>query len=348
MARVIHQEFNPDAVEHFFIDCDPYGVMVDRSGTIETVFVDESKYTTKKLINILDKSHCDVQPDMTLYKKAFVLPNCPISSDRIKAALKEHGITITKDLSAADLLLSHMHMDGETNDGENINHNYMFNHLWNFDSIEKGSQVIDDYCEENKRGHELARVIYDSKVEEGFVSNYNADRLEFPYDGYVITGLAINAAYEVEVNGLEVFDIDKVMHQSATKTKLTEQLMSDILSLVRESGTDNWNMVGALLPTIDYRFNHHLLWKLSCEIGSNLYQLNRNKDVQYWKRISNFENFYHKSALDMIQWLEEQDHLNKESFKYLESIVRKEIRIDNRDLYVFKVSVKPEYKKYLK
>ena len=31
-----------------------------------------------------------------------------------------------------------------------------------------------------------------------------------------------------------------------------------------------------------------------------------------------------------------------------QSIVRKEIRIDNRDLYVFKVSVKPEYKKYLK
>jgi hypothetical protein len=74
----------------------------------------------------------------------------PISSDRIKAALKEHNITITKNLSAADLLLSHIHMDGETNDGENINHNYMFNHLWNFDSIEKGCEEVDDYVKKIK------------------------------------------------------------------------------------------------------------------------------------------------------------------------------------------------------
>ena len=36
------------------------------------------------------------------------------------------------------------------------------------------------------------------------------------------------------------------------------------------------------------------------------------------------------------------------SFKYLEPIVRREIRISNRDLYVFGVSVKKEYQKYLK
>ena len=50
----------------------------------------------------------------------------------------------------------------------------------------------------------------------------------------------------------------------------------------------------------------------------------------------------------MILWLEENDLLNRESFKYLEPIVRSEIRIQNRDLYTFKVSVKKEYKKYLK
>ena len=50
----------------------------------------------------------------------------------------------------------------------------------------------------------------------------------------------------------------------------------------------------------------------------------------------------------MIQHLENNNELNKESFKYLEPIVRKEIRIDNRDLYVFRVEIKPEYKKFLK
>ena len=50
----------------------------------------------------------------------------------------------------------------------------------------------------------------------------------------------------------------------------------------------------------------------------------------------------------MILWLEEQELLNKESFKYLEPIVRKEISIQNRDLYTFKVAVKKEYQQYLK
>ena len=46
--------------------------------------------------------------------------------------------------------------------------------------------------------------------------------------------------------------------------------------------------------------------------------------------------------------MEKDEILNKESFRYLEKIVRKEISIDNRKLYTFKVSVKQEYKQYLK
>ena len=46
--------------------------------------------------------------------------------------------------------------------------------------------------------------------------------------------------------------------------------------------------------------------------------------------------------------LEREEKLTNESFRYLEKIVRTEISIHNRELYVFKVSVKPEYKKYLK
>ena len=148
MARAIHQEFNPDAIEHFSIDCDPYGIMVDRNGKIETVYIDESDYTSKKIDSILDKSDCDVQPDMTLYKKAFILPNCPISAERIKAALKEHKITVTKELGKADLLLSHMYLENSSESGANINHNYLFTHLWNYDAIEDGCSTITDYTED--------------------------------------------------------------------------------------------------------------------------------------------------------------------------------------------------------
>jgi len=49
----------------------------------------------------------------------------------------------------------------------------------------------------------------------------------------------------------------------------------------------------------------------------------------------------------MILWLEKENKLDGESFRYLEKIVRQDISIHNRDLYTFKVSVKSEYKKYL-
>jgi hypothetical protein len=49
----------------------------------------------------------------------------------------------------------------------------------------------------------------------------------------------------------------------------------------------------------------------------------------------------------MILWLEDNKYLNALSFRYLEPIVRREINISNRDLYVFKVSVKKEYQQYL-
>jgi ribosomal protein L25 (general stress protein Ctc) len=79
-----------------------------------------------------------------------------------------------------------------------------------------------------------------------------------------------------------------------------------------------------------------------------MYQFNRDKDVQYWLEQSNFNKFSRKSAHDMILWLEVNEKLDSISFKYLEPIVRKEIHISNRDLYVFKVQVKPEYLKYAK
>ena len=50
----------------------------------------------------------------------------------------------------------------------------------------------------------------------------------------------------------------------------------------------------------------------------------------------------------MILWLEENEKLDKVTFRYLEPIVRREISIQNRDLYTFKVAVKKEYQKYLK
>ena len=63
---------------------------------------------------------------------------------------------------------------------------------------------------------------------------------------------------------------------------------------------------------------------------------------------ANMEDLYDRTAEQMIQWLEEKELLDEDNFNYLEPIVRKEVRIHNRELYVFKVAVKPQYRKYLK
>ena len=342
--KSVHQEFNPLAIEHFEIDCDPYGIMVDSSGTIETVYVNTSKGLTRTIENIFETNK-DKEPNLTLYKKAFLFPNSPVSTERVKAALKEHKITLTNDYNKADLYLTHHDLTRDHQNEESINSRAMFCNLWNYEAVEAGCMVVNDYCEENKRGDNLARVIYDDKCSQ-WVDRYNADLYSMPYDSYILTGLAVNTAYEVEMGNADVWSVDKVMHQSATKVELTQQILDDIVSLMKQGGGDNYNMVGALLPTIDWTKKYHLLWRLGQEIGTDLYMFNRNKDVQYWKQASGISDYYHMTALQMIQKMEKQGNLNRESFKYLEPIVRKEIRIDNRDLYTFRVEVKPEYKKY--
>ena len=79
-----------------------------------------------------------------------------------------------------------------------------------------------------------------------------------------------------------------------------------------------------------------------------MYGFNRDKDVQYWLEQSGLSRLYHQDAEGLILEMEKDEILDKESFRYLEKIVRKEISIDNRKLYTFKVSVKQEYKQYLK
>ena len=136
------------------------------------------------------------------------------------------------------------------------------------------------------------------------------------------------------------------MSESANKIDLTEQLIEDICSQII-SGEEGILMASAIIPTIKYNENQHLLWEFSKKINKYLHNFRRNKDVQYWMKCSSLEKLSWYSALDMIKHLEKRNELTKESFRYLEPSVRKKIEISNRDLYTFKVEVKPEYKKLM-
>jgi hypothetical protein len=162
----------------------------------------------------------------------------------------------------------------------------------------------------------------------------------------MLTGMAINLAYIIDTTDVSVIDPETVLHSSATKMVLDEQLLSDLKVQLNSYGDDK-ALALKIIPTIDYTKNYHLLWQFAQDCNMITYADNRDKDLKYWIRISNFNSFERKSAQGMILWLEENDKLCNTTFRYLEPIVRREISINNRDLYTFKVAVKKEYQQYL-
>ncbi len=263
--------------------------------------------------------------------------------DKIKSALREHKITLTNDYTEADLIVTHDNISQSCEHGENIPSTKMMVRLWNYETTSGCSSSTTSI--NSLITNSVQDVIVTKKITDS-MRYYSLNIEDSLYDKWLITGLAVNIAYLIDTGAVTTVDCETVLHASASKMELTEELVEQIKSMVYAGGDDK-EMAASIIPNIDYNKNHHLLWKLSQDCNAITYDFNRNKDIQYWLDKSNFGDFYHKNAQDMIQWLEEKNLLTKVSFRYLEPICRREIHISNRDLYVFQVSVKKEYKKYL-
>ena len=161
------------------------------------------------------------------------------------------------------------------------------------------------------------------------------------------TGAALVLSYMIGTQNFPVIDVETVMGESSTRQTLTHDMLNMLISQINAGGDDR-ALAFKMLPTIDPDTNRHLLWKLSQECGNEIYYARRDKDLKYWYHNSGIEDYTDYTAEMMIVWLKENNLLTSRAFRYLEPIVRKEIRISNRDLYVFKVAVKPEYREYLK
>ena len=340
--KSVYQDFDTDALIHFGLGADPIYGLVSSTG-VNQVLCTQDQTTYEKINTILTVPTEDDQTFRTK-KKAFILPRCNVSQDRLKSALKEHGITVTNDYELADLIIGHEEITThKLSNAENIPSTIMMNKIWNYETT-----LGDD----NKLG--VLKKIADSGLEciitakvTDTVRYYDIDIEESLYDVWMITGMALNLAHIIDTTDVSVIDPETVLHASATKMILDEQLLSD-LKIQLNSYNDDKTLALKIIPTIDYKKNYHLLWQFAQDCSSITYADNRDKDLQYWLRASNFNNFNRKSAQDMILWLEQEDKLDKVTFRYLEPIVRQEISIHNRDLYTFKVAVKKEYQKYLK
>lgn len=270
------------------------------------------------------------------YKKVFLLPNCGVSQDRVKEALKEHNVRLTTDVNDADAIISHMHISAAYENSNNINTKMLLASLWNYNAY-------------HIKGAEMSLLYQTDKDEDKYGGTWSWDEEDSDsiYEMDYFTGCALVLSYMVEIQNLPVVSIDTVMSESATRQILTHDTLNMILSQVKAGGEDR-DLAFKLLPTLDPNTNHHLLWKLSQDCSNEIYYRRRDKDLKYWYENSNIEMYSDMVAEQMIIWLKQNNLLTSRAFRYLEPIVRKEISISNRDLYVFKVAVKPEYREYLK
>ena len=285
--------------------------------------------------------------DLTQYKKAFIFPGCPVSLPRLKEALREHKITVTNDPALADCFITHDGWNKYHSDGESIRTNTMMFKAMNYEAmdISASENLADRHSEKNVDAN--IKIVYDDKMAETYSRNsldYDVDL----YEKYVFTPLAIQIAYRIRHELIPVVYAETCLNESANKTVIDQQLLDDIVRMIRNGSEEEREMVKKIVPAIDYRKKKHLIWKLASECSGYMYRFNRDKDLNYWMEKSNFNTYSHHNAEAMIQQLEEEECLDAESFRYLEPIVRKEIVISNRELYTFKVQVKQEYRKFLK
>ena len=338
-SKSVYQDLDQTVLQHFGLDSAPvYGVL--SSSNLDTVDPVLCVQDPDKYQYIKDKLLSETTFSWKTLKRAFVLPKCPVSLDRIKVVAKEHDIVIVGDYEKADFIISHGDFYEPLNNSETIKSTLLLAKLWNYDVIDNTSGRIPAVDNSN------FECIYDDKWAKK-VNSWNCNTTNL-YDSWMITGMALNIAYALETGTLQgVINVDTLMHSATSTSELTEDLLETVGNMISSYSDDDTEIVAKILPTIDNGKNHHLLWALMKKIDNNLYKFNRNKDVQFW--VNNLKYKYSRlDAQGMILQLEKDEILDTKSFKYLEPICRKEITIYNRDLYVFNVSVKPKYQQYLK
>lgn len=314
---------------------------------LSTVLVTQDKTKYEEHKDIIEGDH-DLPIHTYKGKKAFIMTGSTVSADKMKIELKEHGMTITSNPQLADVFVSNYNSVYYADDQSLSLQSYMF-------YICNGYSVTE--FEDNRRGEVINKWMARQKIKHVLWDNNRADMLNshigsceydsLPYDTYVYTGISLEILDRIYNHGATVISERRVMEESPNQQVLTSDLLNTIKSMY-DAGGDDRALLEKLLPTIRTDVNRHLLWKLAGMVSR--YHFNsRSKDLDYWWNKSKLEWMGRQTAERFLLSEHEDDKLTNEGFKYLEPIVRQEISISNRELYVFKVQVKPELaNKYLK
>lgn len=305
---------------------------------IETIIVTESQGDYEELLGTIEDETPRTQQGLTGLTKAFLLPGISISADRLKAALKEHSITVTNDFEKADFIVTD-EMVSDCHDST-FRSNKLMHEKQNMYMVYDGP--ADTYY--NRTGNQM---IWCDKIHGDF-RLHNCDYDSTPYDVWGITGLAIELGSKIKAGELQVVHQDTVINASASIQDLTEDLKDQLIAMLN-GDEDDKNVAAGILPTINYTSQPALLYLLFREVGSRInWDFSRNKDLEWWKEKAKLNTLESKNAEQAIQYFEQHGVLDSRNFKMLEPLCREEIHISNRELYSFTVQVKPEWRKYLK
>ena len=315
--------------------------MVMNNLDVETLTISESSAQYDKIRDLLDT---ETTNDLTTVKRAFILPMHNVSTDRLKAALKEHKIGITNDYEKADFIIPHTNFYDNYRSVENIPQTKLMFKMTNGYYSNEHREAVIDYHEETNNNIILEKNSLGDRYQ------HNLDYESAPYDSYCFSKMALILADLVDKGELQVIETDTILNQSANRVPLTAELMEDIKKMVDtySASDEEIEMAGKIIPTIDPTGEPYLLYKYSVDFLENCsYKYNRNKDVMYWMDKHNIYQLSRKNAEEAIKYFEEREILDSRCFRALEVKCREQISISNRELYTFKVQVKPEYRKYM-
>lgn len=337
VTKSVYQEFDQAVLQHYQLDSAPkYGVLSSSNlDALDFVICNDDENVYFNILGILKTE--TISNTWKNYKRAFVLPKCPVTLPRIKSVAKENNIVIVNDYTKADFIISHGEFYEEFYQSEVIKSSVMLGALNGFHlakSTNGGINIVDN---------SLVPCIYDNKwIDKVRIYNCDTEYLDYCY---FYSGMALDIAHMLESGSLSgVVNINTFMASALINQELTFEKVELIKSMIKSK--NDLEMIAKIIPTIDVNKKHHLLWELLHDTTEIKYGFKKNKDIQFWLSTLRY-NYYRNSAEDMILDLKTNDELDSESFRYFEVICRQDIEINNRELYNFKVSIKPEYLKYL-
>jgi len=310
------------------------------AGNVENMFLSESVAQYDKVKDLLST---ETTADLSVVKRAFILPMHNVSTDRLKASLKEHKISVTNDYEKADFIVPHTNFYEEYHNVANIPQTKMMFKLSNGYFCHDHRPLTSDY--HTKTGND---VILESRSQENHYQ-HNMNYESAPFDSFIFSNMSLVLADLIEKGEMEVIATDTILNQSANRIPMTEQLMDDIKKMVDvyHASDEDIEMAGKIIPTIDPTGEPFLLYDYANMLDNASYKFNRNKDVQYWLDKHKINRLARFNAEEAIRHFEELGQLDSRCFKSLEVKCREQIQIHNRELYTFKVQVKPEYRKYM-